>query len=155
MNEEELKAKVDYEFSHRFNHTLHAYIDISDDLIAGTLLSQIMFWFSETKDKKRKIRIYKDGNYWLAKGREEWVDEIRISKKQYDNAIKKLKEKKFVETKLFKFNGVPTTHIRPIYENINSAIAKWKDDVSKEICCSFSDLPKAYFAAHSPAVSAS
>ena len=34
MNEEELKAKVDYEFSHRFNHTLHAYIDISDDLIA-------------------------------------------------------------------------------------------------------------------------
>ena len=70
-NEEELKAKVDYEFSHRFNHTLHAYIDISDDLIAGTLLSQIMFWFSETKDKKRKIRIYKDGNYWLAKGREE------------------------------------------------------------------------------------
>ena len=52
MNEEELKAKVDYEFSHRFNHTLHAYIDISDDLIAGTLLSQIMFWFSETKDKK-------------------------------------------------------------------------------------------------------
>ena len=142
MNKEELKAKVDYEFSHRFNHTLHAYIDISDDLIAGTLLSQIMFWFSETKDKKRKIRIYKDGNYWLAKGREEWVDEIRISKKQYDNAIKKLKEKKFVETKLFKFNGVPTTHIRPIYENINSAIAKWKDDVSKEICCSFSDLPK-------------
>lgn len=140
MNAEELKAKVDYEFSHRFNHTLHAYIDISEDLIAGTLLSQIMFWFSETKDKKRKIRIYKDGNYWLAKGREEWVDEIRISKKQYDNAIKKLKEKEFVETKLFKFNGVPTTHIRPIYENINSAIAKWKDDVSKEIC--FSDLPK-------------
>ena len=130
---EEVKAKVDYEFSHRFNHTLHAYIDISEDLIAGTLLSQIMYWFSKDKSGNRKVKIYKDGYYWLAKGRNDWADEIRISSKQYDNAIKKLKKKGFVETKLYKFESVPTTHIRPIYDSINKEIEKWKCAVAEEI----------------------
>ena len=130
---EEVKAKVDYEFSHRFNHTLHAYIDIAGDLIAGTLLSQIMYWFSKDKSGNRKVKIYKDGYYWLAKGRNDWVNEIRISPKQYDNAIKKLKQKGFVETKLYKFESVPTTHIRPIYDSINKEIKKWKCAVAEEI----------------------
>ena len=143
---EEIESKVDYEFSHRYNHTLHAYIDISGDLIAGTLLSQIMYWFSNDKNGKSKIRIYKDGFFWLAKGRNDWSDEIRISPKQYDNAIKKLKGKGFVETKLYKFNSVPTTHIRPVYEKINREIKIWKENVAKEIY-GFnqrlnSDLPK-------------
>lgn len=131
--DEEVESKVDYEFSHRYNHTLHAYIDISGDLIAGTLLSQIMYWFSNDKNGKSKVRIYKDGFFWLAKGRNDWVEEIRISPKQYDNAIKKLKDKRFVETKLYKFNAVPTTHIRPIYKNINEEIRKWKDSIAKEL----------------------
>lgn len=130
---EEISVKVDYEFSHRFNHTLHAYIDISGDLIAGTLLSQIMYWFSKDKSGNRKVKIYKDGYYWLAKGRNDWADEIRISSKQYDNAIKKLKQKGFVETKLYKFESVPTTHIRPIYDSINKEIKKWKCAVAEEI----------------------
>lgn len=130
---EEVKAKVDYEFSHRFNHTLHAYIDISEDLIAGTLLSQIMYWFSKDKSGNRKVKIYKDGYYWLAKSRNDWINEIRISPKQYDNAIKKLKNKGFVETKLYKFESVPTTHIRPIYDSINKEIKKWKRAVAEEI----------------------
>ena len=130
---EEISVKVDYEFSHRFNHTLHAYIDIAGDLIAGTLLSQIMYWFSKDKSGNRKVKIYKDGYYWLAKGRNDWVNEIRISPKQYDNAIKKLKQKGFVETKLYKFESVPTTHIRPIYDSINKEIKKWKCAVAEEI----------------------
>lgn len=130
---EEIKVKLDYEFSHRFNHTLHAYIDISEDLIAGTLLSQIMYWFSRDKSGNRKVKIYKDGYYWLAKSRNDWVNEIRISPKQYDNAIKKLKKKGFVETKLYKFESVPTTHIRPIYDSINKEIEKWKCAVAEEI----------------------
>lgn len=150
MTEKELETRVNYEFAHRFNHTLHAYIDIAEDLIAGTLLSQIMYWFSEDKDKKTRVRVKKNGEYWLAKGREEWIREIRISKKQYDCAITKLRDKGLVETKLFKFNGVPTTHIRPIFENISTETEKWKKNIENEILNSekadktkeFSDLPK-------------
>ena len=47
LSQNELERKVDYIFSHRFNHTLHAYIDIAGDLTAGVLLSQIMYWFDK------------------------------------------------------------------------------------------------------------
>lgn len=133
LTQEELQSKVDYIFANSFNHTQHAYIDIAGDLIAGTLLSQIMYWFSLDKNKKSKIRIFKDGNYWLAKGREDWYEEIRISPKQYDTAVKKLKEKGLVETKLYKFNAVPTTHIRPVFTEISSKINEWKNKIELEI----------------------
>lgn len=142
--EENIKAQVDYEFSHRYNHTLHAYIDIAEDLIAGTLLSQIMYWFSSDRNGNSKVHIFKDGQYWLAKGREDWSNEIRISPKQYDNAIKKLKAKNLVETRLYKFNGVPMIHIRPVYKSINKAIELWKSEVADSIRNSDvdSNLPK-------------
>lgn len=49
LSQNELERKVDYIFSHRFNHTLHAYIDIAGDLTAGVLLSQIIDMYFDTK----------------------------------------------------------------------------------------------------------
>ena len=133
LTQNEIDAKVEYLFAHSFNHTLHAYIDITGDLIAGTLLSQIMYWFSESKNNDIRANIYKDGHYWIAKRREDWMQEIRISKKQYDCAIKKLTNEGIglVEVKKYHFNGVPITHIRPITENINKAVAEWKNNLAQ------------------------
>ena len=133
LTQNEIDAKVEYLFAHSFNHTLHAYIDITGDLIAGTLLSQIMYWFSENKNNDIRANIYKDGHYWIAKRREDWMQEIRISKKQYDCAIKKLTDEGIglVEVKKYHFNGVPMTHIRPITENINKAVAEWKNNLAQ------------------------
>lgn len=133
MTNEQLQAKVDYAFANEFNHTNHAYIDIAEDLIAGTLLSQIMYWFSPTKDGRSKIKVRKNGVLWLAKSRTDWEEEIRISPKQYDRAIRILSQKNLVEVKLFKFDGVPTTHIRPVYENINACIVDWKNKKAEQI----------------------
>lgn len=108
-----------------FNHTEHIYIDICDDLVAGTLLSQILYWFKPSSNGKMKVRAFHGGEYWLAKSREEWWDEIRITPRQFDYAIKSLLKKGFVEKKIFKFNGIPTVHIRPIAENINKATNEW------------------------------
>lgn len=156
LTEEEIISKVEFLSSHRCNHTPHKYIDITGDLIAGTLLSQIMYWFA---DGKNRVSIYKDGHYWIAKRREDWMSEIRITQKQYDCAIKKLtgeiepteeekkkkwnkgkrREKKYdmdnrlVEVKTYHFYGVPTTHIRPITENINRKIDEWKKSLEEEI----------------------
>ncbi len=132
MNEEN-KTNVDYIFSHSFNHTLHAYIDIAGDLVSGTLLSQIMYWFAPDENGKTKVRIYRDGNFWIAKKREDWMHEIRISKKQYDTAIKKLVANSLVETKVFKFDSLPTTHIRPVYENIYAEIKRWKQGIAEKL----------------------
>lgn len=145
----DIDAKVEYIFSHKFNHTLHAYIDIAGDLIAGTLLSQIMYWFSESANKGIRTGIYKDGYYWIARRREDWMEEIRITKKQYDCAIKKLaaEGKALVEVRKYQFNGIPMTHIRPITENINREAARWKKNLAESISAQCGDgcngnLPK-------------
>ncbi|MGM1405172.1 DnaD domain-containing protein [Bacillus cereus group sp. BceL309] len=89
-----------------------AYVDITGDLIAGILLGQIVYWYMPNEQGKSKLRVKKNGEFWLAKSREDWKDEIRITPKQYDRAIKILIEKGFVEVKKFKFNGAPTNHIK-------------------------------------------
>ena len=65
------------------------YIDIAgEDLIAGILLSQILFWFLPDHDGKHKSCLESDvnGKYWLVKKREAWWYECRISPKQFDRA---------------------------------------------------------------------
>ncbi len=133
MTEKEIKSKVDFLSSAKCNHTPHKYIDITGDLIQGTLLARIMYWFAEDKNKQRKVRIFKDGYFWIAKQRKDWWEEIRISERQYDKAISELKKKGFVVLAKYKFNSMPTIHIRPDYDNINDAAEKWEDELREEI----------------------
>ena len=109
------------------------YIDITGDLIEGTLLSRILYWFAPSKDNKSKVKIYKDGEYWIAKQRKDWWEEIRITERQYDKAIKSLVKKKFVITAKYKFNSMPTIHIRPNYDVINAEVKKWEENIRQEV----------------------
>lgn len=99
------------------------YVDIADDLIAGLLLSQIIYWYLPGKDGKSKLRVKKEGFYWIAKQRNEWWDEVRIKTRQFDRALKILADKEIVITKIFRFNGLTTTHVRlniPIFLRLMS-----------------------------------
>jgi len=109
--------------------TRKIYVDITGDLISGSLLSQIVFWHLPTKEGKEKLKVRKNGQLWLVKSREDWWDEIRITPKQYDRAIKNLQERGLVEVSLFKFNGAPTIHIRVIHENLIRAMNQALDNL--------------------------
>jgi hypothetical protein len=93
------------------------YVDMTGDLLAGLLLSQIVFWHLPNKTGDSKLRIEKKGNYWIAKSHDEWYEEIRFSRKNFDTAIKKLVQLKLVEKQIFRFNGTPTIHIRLIEDD--------------------------------------
>lgn len=88
------------------------YIDISGDFMAGVLLSQIIYWYLPNKEGKSKLRVKKNGHYWIAKKREDWYEEIRFTEANYKTAIKKLEKANLVVKERFKFDGTPTTHIR-------------------------------------------
>lgn len=133
ISEKEIDEKVKFLSSAKCNHTQHMYIDITGDLVQGTLLARIMYWFSVDKNKKSKVRIFKDDYFWIAKQRKDWWEEIRITERQYDKAIKELEKKGFVVLAKYKFNSMPTIHIRPDYENINSATKEWENQLRKEI----------------------
>lgn len=91
------------------------YIDMVEDLVAGILLSQIVYWYLPNKNGESKLRVKKEGQYWIAKKREDWWDEIRISPKQFDRASEILVCKGIIEKKKFKFAGDPVVHIRLLF----------------------------------------
>jgi len=87
------------------------YIDLMGDLAAGVFLSQLIYWFLPDKKGQTKLRVKRDGKYWLVKSRSDWWGECRVSVRQVDRAIKTLKEMGIIETMVGKFNSNPTTHI--------------------------------------------
>jgi hypothetical protein len=122
----ELEVRVQAHYDNSFNHTLHAHIDIAGDLVAGTLLSQILYWFAPDKEGKSKLRIIRDGHYWLVKERKDWTDEIRITVRQADRALKDLEKKNLIIKKIHKFGTGTAAYIRPNFDVLDAAISKWK-----------------------------
>ncbi|MEH2164680.1 MAG: hypothetical protein V7K38_27405 [Nostoc sp.] len=94
------------------------YVDVAGgDLIAGILLSQIIYWHLPDHEGQPRLRIEREGYKWLAKKRDDWWKECRITPKQFDTAIKLLESKNLIVTALYKFGNSPTKHIRIDWEN--------------------------------------
>jgi len=104
--------------SHDALDVKRCYVDIAGDLVAGILLSQIIYWHLPNKKGKSKLRVQRKGNYWIAKKREAWWDGCRITAKQFDRASALLKNKALIEMQVFKFNGAPMKHIRLNWEKL-------------------------------------
>jgi|GEM_PF-3248648 len=112
------------------------YIDIADDLQAGILLGQILYWYLPNKETGRtKLRVEKEGEKWIAKQRDEWWEEIRLTARQFDRASSKLVKKGLIEKKNYKFAGKKTVHIRLLISNYvklaNEELAKRKAKLLK------------------------
>jgi uncharacterized phage protein (TIGR02220 family) len=115
-------------FSRNVFRVNKTYVDIVGDLTAGLLLGQIVYWHLPNENGKSKLKVVKKDGLWLAKGREEWWNEIRITPKQYDRAIKILKDQDIVNVKLYRFSGVPKIHIQlnhsVLANRVNSILPK-------------------------------
>lgn len=89
------------------------YVDIAGDLVAGLLLSQIIYWNLPNKKGESKLTTIR-GKKLLVKKRSDWFDEIRITEKQYDRAIDILSKKRLVYVENHKSNfyeGSTVPHI--------------------------------------------
>lgn len=117
------RKRVDFEIS---------YVDMAKDLIAGLLLSQIVYWFYEPgKNGLSKLRIMKQGTMWLAKQQSAWWDEIRLSPKQVRRALKILVGKGLITIEYYRFSGIRTTHIRINHKNFVKAFNDVLNDSPK------------------------
>lgn len=97
------------------------YIDITNDLIAGTILSKIIFWYLPSNSNNEiitKLRVKRDGYLWLAKNHNDWWDEVRLTHNQVRRGLHILQEQNIIITKVYKFDGVPTVHIRLLPDNL-------------------------------------
>jgi len=89
------------------------YVRMCNDLISGLMLSQIVYWWTPSKNGKSKLRVKKDGKMWIAKTHKSWT-EYCITEKQASRHLKILVNLGLIEMKNFKFDGEHTTHIHLI-----------------------------------------
>ena len=87
------------------------YVDMAGDLIAGLLLSQIVYWHLPDKRGRDKRRVNKKGRLWVVKAYAEWHEEIRISARQAQRALRILQDRGLVTAERHLFAGAPTMHI--------------------------------------------
>lgn len=99
------------------------YIDVAKDLESGVLLSQIVYWHLPDSLGKQKLTVYRDGYWWLAKGRSNWWAECRLTPKQFDRAIRQLEQQQLVCTQVYKWQGQNTKHIRIDWTGLLQALS--------------------------------
>ena len=89
-----------------------ALIDLcGGNILAGLMLSQILYWHEPNEQGRSKLRVCKQGKYWLVKKRTDWHDECRLTEDQARNALDILKKSGLVETMVARFDGTPMTHL--------------------------------------------
>ena len=89
-----------------------AYADMAGDVLAGLMLSQLVYWHLPGQSGALKLRVERDGHRWLAKSRHDWWEECRLGPREADRARKVLEGMGLIEVRLYKFNGSPTQHVR-------------------------------------------
>lgn len=100
-----------------------AYVDLAGgNLAAGVLLSQIIFWHLPNKTGESKLRIQREGQYWLAKTYAEIWEECRIPERTARDAYKRIVDLGLIEKRLWKFNGAPTVHVRILWSEFLAAL---------------------------------
>jgi hypothetical protein len=102
------------------------YIDMAGDLVAGVVLSQIVYWHLPSREGRPRLQVKREGRLWLAKTREAWWQECRVSPKQADRALAVLETRGLIETHLFRFAGAPTKHVRIVPDGFLRA---WKEQL--------------------------
>jgi len=104
------------------------YVDMAGDLVAGLMLSQIMFWHLPDKKGQTKLRVVRNDKAWIAKAHNQWYEEVRITEGQAKRAVGILKAKGIIETAVYRFNGTPMMHIRIVGDGFFKA---WNDELDR------------------------
>jgi hypothetical protein len=116
---------ISWNLSNRAARLQLIYVDITNDLIAGLLLSQIIYWNMPNNSGENRLKIIHNDRYWLCKSRKEWFNEIRITERQYDRASKLLcDELNIIDIDIFKYGNTPKTHIAINYDILIELINK-------------------------------
>lgn len=112
------------------------YIDIcGGNLYDGLMLSQVIFWHGKNRETGQpRLRIFRDGHYWLAKTYEDWWDECRVKERVARECVARLEKTGLIVTKVFKFKGAPTKHIRMDWNAFESAIRHLMSDGNDSKC---------------------
>jgi hypothetical protein len=94
-------------------------------------LSNILFWHQPGQDGKPRFAVRDfEGIYWLAKSAAEWERETLLTRRQVDRCVLALRDLKMITSKVMRFNGAPTMHLRFLHLEGRRAVVT-ADDLLK------------------------
>jgi hypothetical protein len=85
---------------------------LGGDLTCALMLSQLVCWHMRGTNLDSALRVFKDGNWWIALSWREWQHECGLSHGQTRRCLTKLQKAGLIEVKVYMFNGTPTRHVR-------------------------------------------
>lgn len=85
---------------------------LEGDLPAAVMLSQLFYWYRPSKNGQSKLRVAKQGSWWVAKSSKEWQQETGMTPKQVRRGLEVLEARGIITTATLRFNGAPTVHCR-------------------------------------------
>jgi hypothetical protein len=97
-------------------------IKLTGSVNAAMILSYIINQYREFPEDVVK----RDGEYWVIVPRHSWDDELCYTPDQADTILKKLETGGFIVREIHKSNGVPKTHVHPVWERIPE-FREWRD----------------------------
>jgi hypothetical protein len=119
------------------------YVDINDgNWFDAAMFSQIMYWHGNNKETgKRRLQIFRDGQYWLAKRYEDWWTECRVNDATARKSIDRMCKRGLLVKEVWLFDGKPTVHLRVNIEGFeilaNHCLSEAKE--SSLICANVAD----------------
>ncbi len=75
----------------------------------------------------------RDNHWWLAKAREDWWNECRLTSKQFDRAIRHLEGKHLIVAQVYKWRSANTKHIRVDWAGLLQALSLLNADAEKVV----------------------
>lgn len=106
------------------------YVDIAGELVAGLVLSELIYWHLPNRDGASKMRVNRDGQQWVVARRAEWWERIRISPREFDRAVKVLIDAEIIFKEVHYFAGMKALHLRlnePVF------MQKWQWFISNPV----------------------
>lgn len=110
------------------------YIDMcGGNFYDAVMFSQIMFWHEPKKNGETKLKIYRDGHYWLAKRLEDWYEECRINANTARGCIDRLTALGLVIKQTFHFEGRPVMHLRVDPERFEALVNAAQNGILEQV----------------------
>lgn len=115
------------------------YLEMMEyDFAAALILDELMFWtLPQKRTGKTGLRVRRNGYYWLAVARAEWLTRKGLPERQADRGIDKLEKMGIIIKDNFYFDGKPRIHLRVVpakfFEIYGQAMAKkYHDEETQE-----------------------
>ncbi len=95
----------------RGRYSIPAHADIARCVEGGLILDNIVFWHQSNEEGDARLRVYRDGKWWLACGQVDWWGICFVSPKQVKESLARLQRLGVIEVDRFDFRGRTIQHI--------------------------------------------